>query len=183
MQFVECSRTFPWCKCKAVSEDGRHLIEKLTKVQNCCARLILKTSKHAHASPLLTKLHWLPIGQRIEYKVSFMCYDVVSQTAPPHLSDLLHLYNRSLPSSADPPPPPPPPFFRIPKTKKTSKGYELYPIVAPSHAINSHTLYAMLQKIRVQNSKPHYPSQSMDHNSYLFVSAANHTPHPSPLFC
>ena len=47
-------------------------IEKLQKVQNCSARLIFKTSKRSHASPLLTKLHWLPIAQRIEYKVSSM---------------------------------------------------------------------------------------------------------------
>ena len=31
---------------------------------------------NAHVSPLLGKLHWLPIAQRIDYKISFSCYDV-----------------------------------------------------------------------------------------------------------
>ena len=81
----------------------QQLIRKLQKIQNCSARLIFKTSKRTHASPLLTKLHWLPVAQRIEYKISSMCYDVVSETASPYLSDLLHLYipSCSLRSLAD----------------------------------------------------------------------------------
>ena len=96
----------------------QQLIKKLQKVQNCSARLIFKTSKHTHASPLLTKLHWLPVAQRIEYKVSSMCYDVVSETAPPYLSDLLHLYipSCSLRSSADTH------TFQVPKWKKKFQG-------------------------------------------------------------
>ena len=45
----------------------QQIIKKLQKVQNCSARLIFKNSKRTHASPLLTKLHWLPVAQRIEY--------------------------------------------------------------------------------------------------------------------
>ena len=65
-----------------LSRMPQQLNEKLQKVQNSSARLIFKTSKGTHASPPLTKLHWLPVAQRIEYKVSSMCYDVVSETAP-----------------------------------------------------------------------------------------------------
>ena len=69
----------PWY-CHVVTycnSPTQQLFEKLQKVQNCSARLIFKTSKRTHASPLLNKLHWLQIAQRIEYKVSSMCYDVV----------------------------------------------------------------------------------------------------------
>ena len=52
----------------------QQLIEKLQKVQNCSATVLFKTSKRTHASPLLTKLQWLPVAQRIEYKVSSKCY-------------------------------------------------------------------------------------------------------------
>ena len=81
----------------------QQLIDKLQKVQNCSARLIFKTTKCTHVSPLLAKLHWLPTAQRIDYKISLLCYDVVSDTAPLYLSDLLCLYipSRSLRSSAD----------------------------------------------------------------------------------
>ena len=74
--------------------------------------------------PHLTKLPWLLIAQRIEYKVSSMCYDhdVVSETAPPYLSDLLHLYipSLSLYSSADTR------TFWIPKWKKKFLGQHTF---------------------------------------------------------
>ena len=72
-----------------LSEMPQQLIEKLQMVQNCSTRTharththtIFKTSKCTHASPLLTTLHWLPIAQRIKYKVSSdMCYGVASET-------------------------------------------------------------------------------------------------------
>ena len=67
------------------------------------ARLSFKTSKHAHVSPPLAKLHWLSIAQRIDYKIFSLCYNVILDTAPLYLSDLLRLYtpSRSLRSSAD----------------------------------------------------------------------------------
>ena len=48
----------------------KHLIEKLQKVQNSAARLVLKAHEQDHVSPLLRTLHWLPIQARIEYKLS-----------------------------------------------------------------------------------------------------------------
>ena len=92
--------------------------EKLRKVQNCSATLIFKTSKRTHASPLLNKLHRLPVTQRTEYKVSSMCFDLVWKTASPSLSDQLHLYipTRSLRSSAATR------TFRIPKRKNRFQG-------------------------------------------------------------
>ena len=79
------------------------------------------------ASPLLTKLHWLPIAQRIEYKISSVCCYVVSETAPPYLSDLLHMYipSCSLYSSADTC------TFRIPKGKKQFQGQRTFPHLGP----------------------------------------------------
>ena len=108
----------------------QQLIEKLQKVHNCSPRLIFKTSERSQASPLLTKLHWLPIAQRIEYKASSLCYDVVSETAPPYLSDLLRLYipSRLLRSSADTR------TFQISKTKEKKKfqGRRTFPHLGPS---------------------------------------------------
>ena len=70
---------------------------------NSAARLIFKVPRTAHSTPLLSDLHWLPVSRRIEYKICTLCYNVVSGTAPPYLSELLHLYtpSRSLRSSHD----------------------------------------------------------------------------------
>ena len=83
---------------------------------------------NAHTvSPLLAKLHWLPIAQRIDYKISSLCYDVVSDTAPPYLSDLLCLYGPScsLRSSADTR------IFRIPTRKKKFQGQRAFSHLGP----------------------------------------------------
>ena len=105
----------------------QQLIDKLQKVQNCSARLIFKTSKCTHVSPLLAKLHWLPIAQRIDYKIPSLCYDVVSDTVPLYFSDLLCLYvpSRSLRSFSDTR------IFRIPTQKKKFQGQRAFSHLGP----------------------------------------------------
>ena len=90
-------------------------------------RLIFKTSKCTHVSPLLAKLHWLPKARRIDCKISSLCYGVVSDTAPLYLSDLLCLYipSRSLRSSADTR------ICRIPKQKKKFQGQRAFSQLGP----------------------------------------------------
>ena len=44
-------------------------LSKLQKVQNSAARFIFRTTRSAHATPMLHSLQWLPIEQRIEYKL------------------------------------------------------------------------------------------------------------------
>ena len=41
------------------------VIQPLQKIQNFAARLVLLAPHHHHATPLLEKLHWLPISERI----------------------------------------------------------------------------------------------------------------------
>ena len=81
----------------------KHLLEKLQKVQNSAARLVLKAHKRDRVLPLLRILHWLPIQARIEYKLSTLCHSFFSDTAPVYLSDLLFVYSpsRQLRSSSD----------------------------------------------------------------------------------
>ena len=69
----------------------QHLLEKLQKVQNSAAKLVLKAHKRDHVLPLLRTLHWLPIQACIEYKLSALCHSFFSDTALVHLSDLLRV--------------------------------------------------------------------------------------------
>ena len=78
------------------------LLDKIQRVINCSTRFIFKVPKFAHITPFLYDLHWLPISSWIQYKIALICFHIVSGTAPPHLSELLHLYSpRSLRSAAD----------------------------------------------------------------------------------
>ena len=47
-------------------------------------------------------LHWLPIEQRIKYKTSCLCYQIISDTAPQYLAEPVRIYvpSRSLRSSS-----------------------------------------------------------------------------------
>ena len=93
----------------------KYLLSKLRKVQNTAARLVFRTSRSAHVTPMFHSLHWLPIEQRIEYKMSLFCLKIISPQAPIYLSELLHLYtpSRQLRSSADTR------VFRIPSSEQS----------------------------------------------------------------
>ena len=47
----------------------KNLLQKLQYVQNSAARLIMGTNKRDHIRPVLKRLHWLPIDNRIVFKI------------------------------------------------------------------------------------------------------------------
>ena len=49
----------------------KYLHSKLQMVQNSAARLIFRTSRSAHVTPMLHFFYWLPFQQRIEYIFCF----------------------------------------------------------------------------------------------------------------
>jgi hypothetical protein len=68
---------------------------KLQRVQNAAARLITLTSKYEHITPVLKSLHWLPVSQRIDYKILFLTFKSLSECAPLYLQDLLQVSTQS----------------------------------------------------------------------------------------
>ena len=64
-------------------------IKKLQRVQNNAARIVLEAPRRSHASPLLKTLHWLPVQQRIEYKVALLMFKVRSTSTPSYLRRLI----------------------------------------------------------------------------------------------
>ena len=77
------------------------LIKRLQLLQNNAARLIRRKKKNDHITPLLCDLHWLPVKQRIKYKLILLTFKCLHGKAPKYLSDLLETYQpaRSLRSS------------------------------------------------------------------------------------
>ena len=68
-------------------------LNKLQRIQNHTARLVLRKSKHESATTLLRTLHWLPVKARIQYKIACLCFQCIYQNSmPPYISDLLHPY-------------------------------------------------------------------------------------------
>ena len=46
----------------------------LIGIQNSAARIVSRTRKYEHITPVLIKLHWLPIKFRIQFKVILLVY-------------------------------------------------------------------------------------------------------------
>ena len=66
-------------------------LNKLQRIQNHAARLVLRKSRHASATALLRTLHWLPVKARIQYKIACLWFQCIYQNSmPPYISDLLH---------------------------------------------------------------------------------------------
>ncbi len=78
-------------------------IKRLQRLQNRAAKLIFTAKKSDHVSPLLQQLHWLPIQERIIFKLLTVTYKCWNETAPPYLTELITPYqpNRTLRSSSD----------------------------------------------------------------------------------
>jgi hypothetical protein len=67
-------------------------ISKLQSVQNAAARLFGGLRRFDHVTPILRdQLHWLPIRQRIEFKIATLVYKSLNHLAPEYLLDMLHL--------------------------------------------------------------------------------------------
>ena len=65
-------------------------VEKLQRVQNTAARLVLKVNRFDHISTdeMFKKLHWLKIKERIVYKILLIVHKCVNGLAPEELSDM-----------------------------------------------------------------------------------------------
>ena len=59
---------------------------------------ITNTSKYQHITPTLKKLHWLPIKQRIDFKLCFLTYKTLTNQQPTYLYNSLSFPSHSVSS-------------------------------------------------------------------------------------
>ena len=67
-----------------------YMINKLQIIQNAAARILTFTKKTNHITPVLCKLHWLPVQYRIVFKILLLVYKGLNGLAPTYISELLH---------------------------------------------------------------------------------------------
>ncbi len=63
-------------------------INKLQIVQNAAARVLTRSRKYGHITPILQSLHWLPVKFRISYKILLLAYKALNDLAPAYLTNL-----------------------------------------------------------------------------------------------
>ena len=63
-----------------------NILNKLQRIQNHAAQIVLRKPGHVSATSLLGTLHWLPVKARIQYKIACLCFQCLSHnTMPPYL--------------------------------------------------------------------------------------------------
>jgi hypothetical protein len=62
---------------------------RLQKIMNTAARIVTRLPKREHITPVLKSLHWLPIEQRIKYKILLFVHRSLHNTAPLYLSEII----------------------------------------------------------------------------------------------
>ena len=114
-------------RCVTIRQMAQHQL-KLSLMESsklCC---------HQHSTPLLEKLHWLPISELIKYKVACRCtcFSAINGSGPAYLSELLHVYTPSctLRASSDTC------MVKIQQYKRKSHGFYAFSCFGP-HIWNS----------------------------------------------
>ena len=103
-------------------------INRMQRVQNMCACLVLRRTKWDSAKACLAKLHWLPIRQRIIFKICVLTFKLLHGQGPDYLQDFLHHKHntRSLRSTMDHS------LLVIPRTKCKTFAARSFSVAAPS---------------------------------------------------
>ena len=137
----------------------QYLLDKLQRVLNTAARLISRSRKYDRITPVLKDLHWLPIKQRISFKVLLLTYKALNSMAPKYISDFLSQYRpgRALRSSSKM-------LLRVPSYKFKTYGSRSFSYMAP------HLWNELPDSIRHSPSLATFKSRL---KTYLFNEAFN----------
>ena len=70
-------------------------LNRLQRIQNIAARVVTRSKKSCHITPVLKELHWLPVRYHIVYKILLIVYKAVNGLSPLYISNLLNFYTSS----------------------------------------------------------------------------------------
>ena len=124
---ISCSpRNLDYCNAALVGVTDANL-KKIQRVQNVAARILTAIPKDSHITPVLFKLHWLPIKARILFKILLFTYKAYHNLAPAYINDLVHHYDPdiSLRSSAEY-------LLETPRSRLKTYGDRAFSVVGPT---------------------------------------------------
>ncbi|KAL2093106.1 hypothetical protein ACEWY4_010418 [Coilia grayii] len=67
-------------------------IKQLQLIQNAAARVLTRTKRSDHITPILRSLHWLPVSYRIDFKELLLVFKSLNGMGPNYLLDMFQLY-------------------------------------------------------------------------------------------
>ena len=68
---------------------NKKYINQLQRLQDTAARLICNSQRHESAAPLRKQLHWLPVEQRIQFRIATFVFKSLNNQAPAYLTELI----------------------------------------------------------------------------------------------
>ena len=100
---------------------------QLQRIQNISARITERVRRTAHITPILHKLHWLPVIKRTRFKVLLLTYKALHGLAPAYISELIqqHTSRRALRSQDQH-------LLQVPRTRTQYYGSRTFSAVAPT---------------------------------------------------
>ena len=66
-------------------------VNRVQRIQNAAARLLTKTPRYSHITPVMINLHWLPVKFKIIFKVKLLTFNALHGLAPAYLSDIISI--------------------------------------------------------------------------------------------
>ena len=136
-----------------LSGSSRKSLKTLQLVQNAAARVLTRTKKREHITPVLASLHWLPVKSRIEFKILLLTFKSLNNMAPLYLKELIVPYQptRALRSQNSS-------LLVVPKVSKSRVGARAF---SQSFQVTGHS------ELLFPASPSSSPSLSYQRNSYL----------------
>ena len=64
-------------------------------MQNTAARIVTLSKRFDHITPIMFRLHWLPLDYRFHFKILLLVYKCLNGLAPIYQSELLRYSNSS----------------------------------------------------------------------------------------
>ena len=89
-----------YCNSLLYGLPASHL-NKVQRVLNATARLVCRAPRYCRITPLLYELHWLPVRQRISFKILLFVFKAIHPTYLRELVSIKRLGNYNLRSSSD----------------------------------------------------------------------------------
>ena len=141
-------------------------IHRLQSIQNSAARIVTNSSKYTRITPVLRKLHWLPVQFRSEFKLATLVYKFIHtgflKYFTPYLSTYHNTYNtRCSQSVAN--------FLNVPLSSLLSVS----PLMLPLFGIRflktfvHHPLLPLLER----SSKPISTQRVILHSSFSLMAS------------
>ena len=113
--------------CHLLHGAPQYQLNRLQKLQNYAARVISRTPKYCHITPIRASLHWLPIRERLEYKLALYVYKALHGLCPDYISEMVVPYvpSRQLRSAEQD-------LVQVPSGKFNKYGQRAFAVAAPT---------------------------------------------------